>query len=126
MVTMSTIIARVEELIRRAEEIDEGSASERARTIATRLRSTVLRPLAELGDASDTGTHPGSQTTSLEGPLFELAMDVTRACATDDRAALLEACAGTHYLVAIGQADAQERITRLAELARDVPGDPKG
>jgi CDGSH-type Zn-finger protein/truncated hemoglobin YjbI len=37
----------------------------------------------------------------------------------------LEACAGAHYLVTIGRDDAQER-TRLAEIARDVPGDPKG
>ena len=44
---------------------------------------------------------------------------------TDQRAALLE-CAGAHYLVTIGRDDAQERITRLAEIARDVPGDPKG
>lgn len=35
--------------------------------------------------------------------LFELAVDLTRACATDHRAGLLEACAGAHHLVAIGQ-----------------------
>ena len=58
--------------------------------------------------------------------LFELAIDLTRACATDQRAALLEACAGAHYLVTVGRDDAQERITRLAEIARNVPGDPKG
>ena len=32
--------------------------------------------------------------------------------------ALLEACAGAHYLVTLGRDDAQERITRLAEIAR--------
>ena len=48
----------------------------------------------------------------------ELAIDVTRACATDQRGALLEACAGAHYLVTLDRDNAQERITRLAEIAR--------
>ena len=124
--TTSTIVARVEELIRRAEALDQGGASERSRALATRLRSTVLRPLADLGDTLDRTTELESQTAGVQELLFELAIDLTRACATDQRAALLEACAGAHYLVTIGRDDAQERITRLAEIARDVPGDPKG
>jgi CDGSH-type Zn-finger protein/truncated hemoglobin YjbI len=125
-VTTSTVVARVEELIRRAEALDKGDASERSRALATRLRSTVLRPLAELHDPSDPSAPPHTQGAGLEESLFELAMDLTRTCATDDRAALLEACAGAHYLVTIGQNDAQQRITRLAEIAHDVPGDPSG
>jgi CDGSH-type Zn-finger protein len=124
--TTSTFVARVEELIRRAEAPDQGGASERSRALATRLRSTVLRPLAALGDTLDRTTALESQTTGVQELLFELAIDLTRACATDQRAALLEACAGAHYLVIIGRDDAQERLTRLAEIARDVPGDPKG
>src|SRR4030095_3760017 len=50
VMTASTIVARVEELIRRAEALDQGGASERSRTLATRLRSGVLRPLAHAGD----------------------------------------------------------------------------
>ena len=123
--TTSTIVARVEELIRRAEALDQGGASERSRALATRLRSTVLRPLADLGDTLDRTTELESQTAGVQELLFELAIDLTRACATDQRAALLEACAGAHLLT-IGRDDAQERITRLAEIARDVPGDPKG
>ena len=122
--TTSTIVARVEELIRRAEALDQGGASERSRALATRLRSTVLRPLADLGDTLDRTTELESQTADVQELLFELAIDLTRACATDQRAALLEACAGAHYLVTIGREDAQERITRLAEIAR--PGNPKG
>ena len=120
--TTSTIVARVEELIRRAEALDQGGASERSRALATRLRSTVLRPLADLGDTLERE----SQTADVQELVFELAIDLTRACATDQRAALLEACAGAHYLVTIGRDDAQERIARFAEIARDVPGDPKG
>ena len=124
--TTSTIVARVEELIRRAEALDQSGAPERSRALATRMRSTVLRPLAELGDTLDRTTELESQTAGVEELLFELAIDLTRACATDHRAALLEACAGAHYLVTIGRDDALERITRLAEIARSVPGDPKG
>src|SRR5262249_21192366 len=108
------------------EALDQGGASERSQALAARLRSTVLRPLADLGDTLDPATHLDSQTAGVQELLFELAMDLTRACATDQRAALLEACAGIHYLVTIGQGDAQERITRLAEIARDLPGNPKG
>src|SRR5262249_18826032 len=104
----------------------ERSASERSRALATRLRSTVLRPLAELGDPSDSSAHPQPQAGDLEETLVELALDLTRACSTDDRAALLEACAGAQYLVTIEHDHAQERITRLAEITRDIPGDPKG
>jgi CDGSH-type Zn-finger protein/truncated hemoglobin YjbI len=124
--TTSTIVARVEELIRRAEAFGQAGASERSPALAPRLRSTVLRPLADLGDTLDRTTEPVPQTAGVEELLFEVAIDLTRACATDQRAALLEACAGAHYLVTIGRDDAQERITRLAEIARDVPGDPKG
>jgi CDGSH-type Zn-finger protein len=124
--TTSTIAARVEELVRRAEAFDQGGAPERSRALAPRLRSTVLRPLADLGDMLDRTTEPGSQTAGVQELLFELAIDLTRACATDQRAALLEACAGAHYLVTIGRDDAQERLTRLAELAREVPGDANG
>ena len=124
--TTSTIVARVEELIRRAEALDQGGPSERSRALATRLRSTVLRPLADLGDTLDGTTELESQTAGVPESLFELAIDLTRACASDQRAALLEACAGADYLVTIGRDDAQERITRLGEIARDVPDDPKG
>jgi hypothetical protein len=113
--TTSTMVARVEELIRRAEALDQGGASERSRALATRLRSTVLRPLADLGDTHDRTTDLESQTAGVQELLFELAIDLTRACATDQRAALLEACAGAHYLVTIGQDDAQE----------ESPGSPK-
>src|SRR5262245_6447385 len=115
--TTSTIVARVAELIRRAEALDRGSASERSQALTSRLRSTVLRPLADLGDTLDRSTHE-SETAGVQELLFELAVDLTRACATDGRAALLEACAGAHYLVTIGRDDAQERIARLAEIAR--------
>jgi hypothetical protein len=124
--TTSTIVARVEELIRRAEALDQGGAPERSRALVTRLRSTVLRPLADLGDTLGRTTELESQTAGVQELLFGLAVDLTRACATDQRDALLEACAGAHYLVTIGGDDAQERITRLAEIARDVPGDPEG
>src|SRR5262249_39843802 len=77
--TTSTIVARVEELIRRAEALEKGGASERSRAIVTRLRSTVLRPLAELGETTDGSTHRESQTAGLEELLFELAMALTRA-----------------------------------------------
>jgi len=124
--TTSTIVARVEELIRRAEALEKEGASERSRTLATRLRSTVLRPLTERGDARESNTDLESQTAGLEEPLFDLAIDLTRACAKDDHAALLEACAGAHYLVTMGENDAQERITRLSEAARDVPSHANG
>lgn len=120
------MIARVEELIRRADALDEGRASDGSRALATRLRGTVLRPLADLGDTFDRPAHLESETASLQELVVELAMDLTRACATDRRAALLEACAGVHYLVTVGQDEAQGGITRLAEIARDIPGDPKG
>src|SRR5262245_3918184 len=123
--TISTIVARVEELIRRAEALEQGGASERSRALTSRLRSTVLRPLTELAGTRDPIT-PKAQTTDLDESVFELATDLTRACATDDRAALLEACAGAHYLVNIGEENAQERVTKLAGAARDVPADPKG
>src|SRR5262249_17479779 len=102
--------ARVEELIRRAETVDQGVASDRSRTIATGLRSTVLRPLAELDNPPESDAHLESPATGLDESLLRLAMDLTRACADDDRAALLEACAGAHYLVTIDRDDAQERI----------------
>ncbi|HJZ71846.1 MAG TPA: CDGSH iron-sulfur domain-containing protein [Vicinamibacterales bacterium] len=124
--TISTIVVRVEELIRRAEAIDQGSASESSQALAARLRRTVLRPLADLGDTVDRTTYLESETADAQWLVFELAMDLTRACATDQRAALLEACAGAHYLVSIGPDDARQRITRLAEMSRDVPGDSTG
>src|SRR5262249_26322223 len=110
---------------RRAEAGGQAT-SERSRTLAARLRSTVLRPLAELNDPADSNAVRESQTADLEDTLFELAMDLTRACATDRRAALLEACAGAHYLVTVGRDDARDRIIRLAEAARDVPVDTNG
>src|SRR5262249_30894123 len=125
--TSSTIVAQVDDLIRRAEALEQGGASERSKALATRLRATVLRPLSELGDTSGQGAPPvAASEADLEESLFELAIDLTRACATDDRAALLEACAGAQYLATAGREDTQERITMLAEIARDIPGDPKG
>src|SRR5262245_47624233 len=118
--------ARVDELIRRADTGEPGGGSERSRIIAARLRSTVLRPLSELDDIRDPSAQLEPHTAGLEESVFELAIDLTRACATDERAALLEACAGAQYLVTIGSDTVQERITRLAELARELPGDPKG
>src|SRR5215468_5375953 len=115
----STFVARVEELIRLAEASDKDGGSDRSRALATRLRSTVLRPLAELGDIRDPTPRREPQTAGVEGLLFELAMDLTDVCAADTRAALLEACAGVHYLVTIGQDAAEERIARLAERARN-------
>ena len=117
---------RVAELIRRAEAVEVGVASERSRIYASRLRSTVLRPLNELDDTHDPGAHLEPHTAGLEESVFELAMDLTRACATDPRAALLEACAGSQYLVGIGSDNVQERFTRLTDIARRIPGDPKG
>ena len=76
--TTSTIVARVEELIRRAEALDQGGASERSRALATRLRSTVLRPLADLGNTLDRTTELESQTAGVQELLFELAIDLTR------------------------------------------------
>src|SRR5262245_48966208 len=111
----SPIVVRVEELIRRAEALEQAGASERSRVLATRLRSTVLRPLGELNDLQS-GAPLEPLTEDFEESLFALAMDLTRACATDDRAALLEACAGALYLVTIGRDDALDRITRLAEV----------
>src|SRR5262249_2979518 len=100
---------------------------ERSRALASRLRATVLRPLAELADTSGPAAPAvESPAEDLEESLFELAMDLARACAVDRRAALLEACAGAHYLVARGQDGAQDRVARLAEVARDVPADAKG
>src|SRR5262245_4811234 len=123
--TPSTIVARVEELIRRAEN-DQDGASERSQALATRLRSTVLRPLGELGAPPDASTEIELKPASLEESLFDLAIDLTRACATDQRAGLLEACAGAHYLVTRDHEVAPERMTRLAELAHDVPSDANG
>jgi CDGSH-type Zn-finger protein/truncated hemoglobin YjbI len=123
--TTSTIVARVEELIRRAEALQQGGA-ERSRALAARLRSTVLRPLAELGDTCDQTTRLEPETANLEDSFLALAMALTHACATDDRAALLEACAGAHRLVTIRQENVDERISRLAEISRDIPGDPNG
>src|SRR5262245_25684866 len=120
------MLARVEELVRRAEALETGGASERSGAFASRLRSTVWRPLSELSDAPGPGPDLTAQPAGVDEALFELALELTRACATDQRAALLEACAGAHYLVTDGQDDAQQRITRLAEAAREVPGDPKG
>src|SRR5262245_49303199 len=122
-----SMIARVEELIRRAEAVERRGATERSRTLASRLRATVLRPLADLGDASGPrAVLVESPAADLEESVFELAMDLTRACAIDQRAALLEACAGAQYLVTVGQGSSHDRITKLAELARDVPGDASG
>jgi hypothetical protein len=81
--TTSTIVARVEDLIRRAEALDQGGASEHSQTLATRLRSTVLRPLADLGDTLDRTIELDSQTADVQELVFELAIDLTRACATD-------------------------------------------
>src|SRR5262245_31902241 len=120
--TTGTISARVEELIQRVEAREKSVASEHSKVLASRLRATVWRPLAELGDASRPRTPlVESPEADLEESLFELAMDLTRECASDPRAALLEACAGAHYLVAFGQDGAQDRVTRLSELARSVP-----
>ena len=76
--TTSTIVARVEELIRRAEALDQGGASERSQALAARLRSTVLRPLADLGNTLDRTTELESQTAGVQEVLFELAIDLTR------------------------------------------------
>ena len=92
--TPSTIVARVEELIRRAEALDQGGASERSRALATD-GARRSRPLADLGDTLDRTTELESQTAGVQELLFELAIDLTRACATDQRAALLEAWAPT-------------------------------
>ena len=124
--TTSTIVARVEELIRRAEALDQGGASERSRALATRLRSTVLRPLADLGDTLDRTTELESQTAGVQELLFELAIDLTRACATDQRAALLEACAGAHYLVTIGRDDAQRANHQARRNRSGRSGRPEG
>src|SRR5262245_1913483 len=123
--TLSNIVVRVEALIRRAETLDQGTASESSRALASRLRRTVSQPLADLGDTLDR-TYVELETADVHELVFELAMDLTRACATDHRAALLEACAGAHYLVTIASDDPQDRTTRLSELDQRIPGDPKG
>ena len=122
---ISTIVARVEQLIRQIDAL-ERARSERSRVLATRLRSTVLRPLAELNEPHDTRELVEPLTDDPEESVLALAMDLARASATYDRAALLEACAGAHYLATIGQQDAQARIMKLAGIARDIPGDSKG
>jgi hypothetical protein len=48
--TGSTFVGRVEELIRLADALEKDGDSERSQALATRLRSTVLRPLIELRD----------------------------------------------------------------------------
>src|SRR5262249_35921422 len=123
--TTSTIVVQVEQLIRQVDALAQGK-SERSRVLAARLRSTVLRPLAELNEPRDSSAPVEPLTDDPEECLLALAMDLARASAADDRAALLEACAGAHYLVAIGQQDAQARIMTLADIARDIPGDSKG
>src|SRR5262249_31345527 len=109
IVTISAIFARAEELVRRTEAVAQRGGSERLRVVATWLRSTVLRPLAELNAPHDPAANLEAQTTELEESLLALAMDLTRACAGDHRAALLEACAGAHYLATIGHDDARDR-----------------
>src|SRR5262249_12945005 len=83
IVTTSTILAGVEGLIRRAEALETGGASAHSQAIASRLRSTVLRPLTELDTAPDPSTDLPPQTAEVDEALFELALELTRACATD-------------------------------------------
>jgi len=126
MATM-TVLARVEELCKAAEALAQRAASAHSMTLAARLRATVLRPLSELGEPLVLEDSQGLSTADLESALLALAMDLTRACVADQRAALLEACAGTHYLVMIGRNDdARQNISKLAELAREIPSGARG
>ena len=124
--TIPTILAHVEELMRRAEALEIGGTPERSQATASRLRSTVLRPLTDVTAAPDPSTDLPPKTAEVDEALFELALELTRTCATDDRAALLEACAGAHYLATLGVDDAEHRITSLVEATREIPADPKG
>ena len=123
--TTSTIVARVEELIRRAEALDQGGASERSR---------ALPPIAfdGLATARRPGRHARSDDRAgvanrrrARAPVRVGDRPHARVCDRPARRAA-RGVRGRHYLVTIGRDDAQERITRLAEIARDVPGDPKG
>ena len=107
-------------LAARAAAIAHAAASGGASEIADRLSMTVIRPLRELAPDADgaRAEAPGD----LAAALLDLAADLTRACATDDRAALLEACAGAHRLVA----DADAPVERLAALAAEIPTPSEG
>ena len=123
------LVPRVEAVARSAESLSDRNPPPEAAALAARLRATVLRPLLEL----ESGLPPPAQITrassmpSLEDALFQLAIDLTRACAGDDRAALLEACAGAHLLVTTGDgANASQRREQLEACARDVAAGPHG
>jgi CDGSH-type Zn-finger protein/truncated hemoglobin YjbI len=74
----------------------------------------------------ESGTPLEPPPSDPEETLFALAKDLTRACATDQRAGLLEACAGAHYLVATREHEAREQLMELGQLARDIPGNARG
>lgn len=121
--------ARVEALCRSAETLADRTSSERWKTCAARLRATVLRPLLELPEVPALDGPEGASTSDLDSDLLALAMDLTRACVVDQRAALLEACAGAHYLVTLGDDDhddARERRAQLAACAQDIASGPTG
>ena len=124
---MMTTVMRVERLCQAADALAETTPSAAAKTVATRLRATVLRPLSELQDLPALSATTEVSTSTLDEALFGVAIDLTRACATDGRTALLEACAGAHYLVTIGRdGDARDSISRLSDLARDIPSGAPG
>lgn len=119
-------MARIDWLIRGAEADAESAGSGRYRMLAARLRSTVLRPLAELEGPPEPNAPHEPRASDPEEILFAIAMELTRTCAADLRAAVLEACAGVQYLVMTREGDARERLGELQRLARDIPGGPRG
>jgi CDGSH-type Zn-finger protein/truncated hemoglobin YjbI/ferredoxin len=77
------------------------------------LAATVVRPLREIAEAAATPERRSGE--SPEAELLELALALTRLCATDQRGSLLEACAGAQSLAA--DVLGQPGVEALAELA---------
>jgi CDGSH-type Zn-finger protein len=114
-----TAVSRVEELCVAA----EAAGTPASIALAGRLRATVLRPLAELGEPPALPAPVDASAVDLQAALLALAIDLTEACVADERAALLEACAGAHYLVTIG---GTEGLDELAARARRIPSAAAG
>ena len=128
------------------------AGSPEAVAAAVRLADTVVRPLRPGDRPADptptAGPDPGGPDAAPDEPtgphgigaatalaLLELAEELTRACATDPDAALLEACAGAHHLLwapgtalpeAVAAAAGSGRTERLASAAAALPPAPAG
>src|SRR2546423_1150783 len=97
--------------------------AENLTTTWSRLAATVVRPLRETGEAAAMPeTYSGEPPEHL---LLELALALTRLCATDRRACLLEACAGAQLLVA--DVLGRPGVEALAEPTEPaIPAGPRG